>query len=69
MTSGGSSPAVLNYTVTVASAGTYDLEFRVASAGAGGTFHLEVNGVTKTGGLQFQTRAAGRHGPPFGRHP
>ena len=41
----------LNYTVTVASAGTYDLEFRVASAGAGGTFHLEVNGVNKTGGL------------------
>ena len=41
----------LNYTVTVASAGTYDLEFRVASAGAGGTFHLEVSGVNKTGGL------------------
>jgi len=41
----------LNYTVTVASAGTYDLEFRVASAGNGGTFHLEVNGVNKTGAL------------------
>ena len=41
----------LNYTVNVAAAGTYDLEFRVASAGAGGTFHLEVNGVNKTGPL------------------
>jgi hypothetical protein len=41
----------LNYTVSVAAAGTYDLEFRVASAGNGGTFHLEVNGVNKTGSL------------------
>jgi hypothetical protein len=41
----------LNYTVNVASAGNYDLDFRVASAGAGGTFHLEVNGVDKTGPL------------------
>ena len=39
----------LNYTVNVASAGTYDIEVRVASPGAGGTFHLEVNGVNKTG--------------------
>jgi hypothetical protein len=42
----------LNYTVSVAAAGTYDLEFRVASAGNGGTFHLEVNGVNKTGSLR-----------------
>jgi Carbohydrate binding module (family 6)/Bacterial Ig domain/Calcineurin-like phosphoesterase/Purple acid Phosphatase, N-terminal domain len=41
----------LNYTVNVAAAGSYDLEFRVASGGAGGTFHLEVNGVNKTGSL------------------
>ena len=39
----------LNYSVDVASAGNYDLEVRVASAGAGGTFHIEVNGVDKTG--------------------
>ena len=39
----------LNYTVTVASAGNYDLDFRVASGGSGGTFHVEVNGVDKTG--------------------
>ena len=41
----------LNYTVNVASAGNYDLDIRVASAGAGGTFHIEVNGVDKTGPL------------------
>jgi len=41
----------LNYTVNVAAAGTYDITLRVASAGTGGTFHLEVNGVNKTGTL------------------
>ncbi len=41
----------LAYTVNVTTAGTYDLDFRVASAGAGGTFHVEVNGVDKTGPL------------------
>jgi hypothetical protein len=41
----------LNYSVNVAAAGTYDIEVRVASPGAGGTFHLEVNGVDKTGRL------------------
>ena len=39
----------LTYTVDVATAATYDIAFRVASAGAGGTFHLEVNGADKTG--------------------
>jgi hypothetical protein len=39
----------LKYTVDVSSAGPYDLQFRVASSGAGGTFHLEVNGVNRTG--------------------
>jgi len=41
----------LNYTVDVAAAGTYDIGFRVASSGTGGTFHLEVNGANKTGTL------------------
>jgi hypothetical protein len=41
----------LSYSVNVTAAGTYNLEFRVAAAGAGGTFHLEVNGVDKTGPL------------------
>src|SRR4029453_8003063 len=39
----------LKYTVSVGSAGTYDLEFRVASNGAGGSFHVEANGVNVTG--------------------
>jgi M6 family metalloprotease-like protein len=41
----------LNYTVNVAKAGTYTVEFRVASTGPGGTFHLEGDGVDKTGPL------------------
>jgi len=39
----------LKYTVNVAAAGTYNIEARVASSGAGGTFHIEANGVDKTG--------------------
>jgi Carbohydrate binding module (family 6) len=39
----------LNYRVNVATAGTYNLDVRVASNGQGGTFHVEVNGVDKTG--------------------
>ena len=38
----------LKYTVNVVAAGTYTLDVRVASKGAGGTFHIEVNGVDKT---------------------
>ncbi|HXW05842.1 MAG TPA: carbohydrate-binding protein [Vicinamibacterales bacterium] len=41
----------LTYTVNIGASGSYDLEFRVASAGAGGTFHLEVNGVDRTGSI------------------
>jgi hypothetical protein len=41
----------LNYTVNVTAAGTYALDVRVASNGVGGTFHVEVNGVNKTGTL------------------
>jgi glucosylceramidase len=41
----------LNYTINVATAGTYTLDARVACPGAGGTFHLEVNGVAVTGTL------------------
>jgi hypothetical protein len=39
----------LNYTVNVTAAGTYTFAARVASSGTGGTFHIEVNGVDKTG--------------------
>ena len=35
--------------MNVATAGTYNLDIRVGSAGAGGTFHIEVDGVDKTG--------------------
>ena len=39
----------LRYTVNVTQAGNYDIEVRVASGGAGGTFHLTFGGVDKTG--------------------
>jgi len=39
----------LNYTVNVATTGTYTLDVRVASIGAGGTFHVEVNHADRTG--------------------
>jgi hypothetical protein len=40
----------MNYTINVAAAGTYDIEARVAAdAVSGGTFHIEFNGVDKTG--------------------
>jgi probable HAF family extracellular repeat protein len=39
----------LQYTVDVATAGTYRLDLRVAANGAGGRLHLESNGVDKTG--------------------
>jgi beta-glucanase (GH16 family) len=42
----------IEYTVDV-TAGTYDIEVRVASAAAGGTLHLEFDGVDKTGPITF----------------
>ena len=39
----------LNYTVNVETSGTYSLAVRVASNGDGGTFHIEIDGVDKTG--------------------
>jgi hypothetical protein len=39
----------LKYTVNVTAGGSFDVEFRVASPGAGGTFHLEINGSDVTG--------------------
>lgn len=41
----------LQYGVTVATAGTYTTQFRVASLGAGGRFHFEMNGTNVTGSL------------------
>jgi hypothetical protein len=42
----------LEYTVTVPAAATYTLAARVSSQGAGGTFHVEVDGSDKTGALR-----------------
>jgi hypothetical protein len=39
----------LKYTVNISTSGTYTFEARVASLGGGGTFHVEVDGVNKTG--------------------
>ncbi|MBA2479267.1 MAG: carbohydrate-binding protein [Planctomycetes bacterium] len=39
----------LEYSVNVAAAGTFVLDARVASAGAGGTFHVEFAGTDKSG--------------------
>ena len=41
----------LEYTVNVATAGTYTVEVRVASQGGGGTFHIEFGGTEQTGAL------------------
>jgi hypothetical protein len=67
----------LEYTVSVATAGTYTLGVRVASMGAGGTFHIELDGqnvtgsiaVTDTGGWQtYQTITKAGLTLPAGQH-
>jgi endonuclease/exonuclease/phosphatase family metal-dependent hydrolase len=42
----------LKYTVNVVASGNYNVVARVASAGSGGTFHIEFNGADKTGSLR-----------------
>lgn len=39
----------LKYTVDVLASGTYELETRLANIGTGATFHIEVDGVNRTG--------------------
>jgi len=67
----------LKYSVSVAAAGSYTLDARVASAGTGGTFHVEVDGVDATGPLAvpntggwqaFQTISTGRISLTAGPH-
>jgi hypothetical protein len=41
----------LDYTRTISATGTYALDVRVASNGAGGTFHINVDGVNVTGSM------------------
>lgn len=43
----------LDYTVNVAKAGTFNVDFRIASAYTGGKFHLEIDGKNVTGSLAF----------------
>ncbi|UCD29396.1 MAG: carbohydrate-binding protein, partial [Planctomycetota bacterium] len=43
----------LEYTVDVNLYGIYDINVRVASLSAGGTFHIEANGVDATGPVSF----------------
>src|SRR3989344_1719248 len=37
------------YTINVPTTGTYNIQTQVAASGAGGTFHIEFDGVNKTG--------------------
>ncbi|MGH7213815.1 MAG: carbohydrate-binding protein [Tepidisphaeraceae bacterium] len=48
----------LEYTVNVGQAGAYNFEARVASFGAGGTFHVEFAGVDKTGAMSVGSTGA-----------
>jgi hypothetical protein len=43
----------INYTVNAASAGSYTLQMRVAAAGNGGYFHVEVDGQSVTGSMNI----------------
>ena len=43
----------LQYTIDVGASGSYTLEARVASAGVGGTFHVEADGIPRTGPLSI----------------
>lgn len=48
----------LNYAVNVTSAGTYTMTARVASAGAGGTFHVEMDGTNVSGTMTVPNTGA-----------
>lgn len=43
----------MNYTANISSAGTYTFEARVASPFSGGTFHVEVDGMDRTGPISI----------------
>jgi RNA polymerase sigma factor (sigma-70 family) len=54
----------LNYNVNVAKAGTYRIETRVSAWDSGGTFHIEFEGVDKTGPIAMPAHSGGlRRGP------
>ena len=51
----------LRYTVNVSQAGNYTITARVASAGSGGTFHIEFKGQNKTGAMRVQNTGGWRN--------
>lgn len=55
----------LIYTVDVKAAGTYRIDMHVACKGAGGTFHLEFNGVDRTGPITVPDTGGWEHLKPF----
>jgi hypothetical protein len=48
----------LKYTVNVGATGTYALETRVAALGAGARFHVEVDGIDRTGPIEVPDTGA-----------
>ena len=55
----------LAYTVEVKKAGTYRIDMRVACKGPGGTFHLEFNGLDRTGPIRIPDTGGWEHLKPF----
>jgi hypothetical protein len=55
----------LIYTVDVKQAGIYRIDMHVACKGAGGTFHLEFNGVDRTGPITVPDTGGWEHLKPF----
>jgi arylformamidase len=55
----------LLYTVDVREAGTYRIDMHVACKDAGGTFHLEFNGVDRTGPITVPDTGGWEHLKPF----
>ena len=55
----------LIYTVDVKAAGTYRIDMHVACKGPGGTFHLEFNGVDRTGPITVPDTGGWEHLKPF----
>ena len=49
----------MNYTVNVASTGSYSFETRVASSGSWNTFHVEIDGVDRTGPIYIPNTGSG----------
>jgi hypothetical protein len=67
----------LSYTVSVPTAGSYAVKLRVANGAQGGAFHVEVDGVKKTGTLNilstgswttWSTLSVGKISIPAGAH-